>query len=88
MYWRDASHNTQDNCIGGMHLTIHYIRLMYWKDASLNTLDEVCAKTTALSFQGTGILTVALGLPYFINLHDLSFFVIIQLIGGVFQVTH
>ena len=22
-YWRDASHNTLDYCIGGMHLTIH-----------------------------------------------------------------
>ena len=21
--WRDASHNTLDYCIGGMHLTIH-----------------------------------------------------------------
>ena len=23
LYWRDASHNTLDYCIGGMHLTIH-----------------------------------------------------------------
>ena len=23
LYWRDASHNTIDYCIGGMHLTIH-----------------------------------------------------------------
>ena len=23
LYWSDASHNTLDYCIGGMHLTIH-----------------------------------------------------------------
>ena len=23
LYWRDASHNTLDYCIGGMHLIIH-----------------------------------------------------------------
>ena len=23
LYWKDASHNTLDYCIGGIHLTIH-----------------------------------------------------------------
>ena len=23
LYWRDASHDTLDYCIGGMHLTVH-----------------------------------------------------------------
>ena len=39
LYWRDASLSTLDNCIGGMHLSIHYAlvlkgcttyRLMVW----------------------------------------------------------
>ena len=49
LYWRDASLNTLDYCIGGMHLSIHnttvlegcisqYITLLYWKDASHHTL--------------------------------------------------
>ena len=37
LYWRDASHNTVDYCIGGMHP--QYTRLLYWRDASHNTLD-------------------------------------------------
>jgi OPA family glycerol-3-phosphate transporter-like MFS transporter 1/2 len=34
---------------------------------------------------GTGIFTALLGFPYYINLHALPFFVIVQLIGGIFQ---
>ena len=50
LYWRNASHNTLDYCIGGIYLTIHYsivlegcisqyTGLLYWRDASHNTLD-------------------------------------------------
>jgi OPA family glycerol-3-phosphate transporter-like MFS transporter 1/2 len=34
---------------------------------------------------GTGAFTVALGIPYFFNIHALSYFVIVQLLAGVFQ---
>ena len=48
--WRDASLNTFDCCIEGMHLSIHltvilegcisqYSWLLYWRDASVNTCD-------------------------------------------------
>ena len=30
LYWRDASHNTLDYCIGGMHLTIHWTDTLYY----------------------------------------------------------
>ena len=36
LYWRDASHNTLDYCIGGC---ISQTRLLYWTNASHNTLD-------------------------------------------------
>ena len=28
VYWRDASHNTLDYCIGGMHITIHKTKVL------------------------------------------------------------
>ena len=50
LYWRDASLNTSEFCIGGMHLSIYQnfvlegcisqhikVRVLYWRDASLNT---------------------------------------------------
>ena len=66
MYWRDASLNTLDCCIEGMHLSIQlvivlegsisqYNMIMYWRDASLNTLD-CCIEGMPLSIHLTIVL--------------------------------